>query len=122
MKKSYYAFAAILLFIIEFLIATQFKHLHFVRAYLSDFLVVILLYCVTKSLFNVPAAPLVWAVFALSLLVEFAQYFHIADHLQLTGTLRVIVGTSFSVYDIVMYALGCLVAYSVDRYLQRRFA
>lgn len=118
MKKSDYAFAAIFLFVIEFLIATQFRHLYFIRAYLSDFLVVMLLYCFVKAIFLVPAAPLAWGVFALSLAVEFGQYFHIADRLQLTGALRIIVGTSFSVYDLIMYALGCLVAYGLDRYWQ----
>ena len=65
---------------------------------------------------NVAPQPLALGIFGFACLVEFAQYFKIADILQLTGWARTIVGTSFSGYDILMYGLGCLCIYALDGY------
>ena len=53
-------------------------------------------------------------IFAFSVSVEVAQYFNIADVLQLSGGARVVVGTSFSLLDVLMYAAGCGVVYGLD--------
>ena len=109
-----YFIAALALFLVEVLIATTFKDYHFIRAYLGDFLVVILLYCLLKAFFSFENRYLAWGIFMFASLLEVAQYFHLADHLQLSGIPRVIVGTSFSFYDILMYAAGCLTIYWLD--------
>lgn len=116
-----YLLTAIALLIIEFLIATQFKDYHFIRAYFGDFLVVILLYFLFKAFYPFEAKRLAIGIFIFSIAVEIAQFFQIADRLQLTGIARIVVGTSFSVYDIAMYAAGCLAAYVLDHIWMRRW-
>ena len=111
--------AAIALFVIEVIIATKLNHYHFIRAYFGDFLVVILVYCAVKAFWNVEATRLAIGVFAFATAVELAQLFRVADALQLTGLARVVVGTSFSFHDLLMYAAGCVVVYWLDTRLSR---
>ena len=123
MTKKHYALAAIALFIVEVIIATKLNDYHFIRAYFGDFLVVILVYCAVKAFWNVEATRLAIGVFAFAVAVELAQWLRVADVLQLTGWARVVVGTSFSFHDLLMYAAGCIVVWWVDtRLFGRQFA
>lgn len=116
-------FAAITLFFIEVIIATKLNDYTFIRAYFGDFLVVILVYCTVKAFWEVEATRLAIGVFAFAMVVELAQLFRVADVLQLTGWARVVVGTSFSLHDVLMYATGCIVVWWVDtRLFGRQFA
>ncbi|HRJ53419.1 MAG TPA: DUF2809 domain-containing protein [Candidatus Thiothrix moscowensis] len=110
--------AAIILFVVEVIIATKLNHYHFIRAYFGDFLVVILVYCAVKAFWKVEATRLAIGVFVFAVAVELAQLFRVADTLQLTGWARVVVGTSFSFHDILMYAAGCLVIWWLDTRLR----
>ena len=116
MSKPNYAVLAIILFITEVIIATKLNDYHFIRHYFGDFLVVILLYFMVKAVINISARPLAINIFIFATLLEIAQYFHLADKLGLAqgGIARIVIGTSFSVSDLVMYALGCLVVYWFD--------
>lgn len=116
-----YLFISLGLLLVEFIIATQLTEIVWIRAFFGDFLVVILLYTLVKSVVDVTPKPLALGIFIFACWVEFAQYFKIADILQLTGWARTIVGTRFSGYDILMYALGCLTIYGLDRFIIPRF-
>ena len=107
---------AVALFAIEVFIATQLNGYPFIRAYFGDFLVVILLYCAIKSVWEIDAKYLAINVFIFATLLEIAQYFQIADKLQLTGWARIVVGTNFSFHDLIMYAAGCITAWWLDSY------
>jgi hypothetical protein len=106
------------IFIAEILVATTFSNVEFTRSYLGDFLVVILLYHFVKVFRDVSPSTLATAIFVFACAVEIAQYFHLADVLGLRrGSLfSIIIGTSFSWFDILAYFLGCLTAYFVDTY------
>lgn len=106
--------AAIALFVVEVIIATKLNGYHFIRAYFGDFLVVILVYCAVKAFWNVEPKRLAIGVFAFAVAVELAQLFRLADVLQLTGWARVVLGTSFSFHDLLMYAAGCVAVWWVD--------
>ena len=110
-------FAAITSFFIEVIIATKLNDYTFIRAYFGDFLVVMLVYCAVKAFWNVEATRLAIGVFAFAMVVELAQLFRVADVLQLTGWARVVVGTSFSFHDVLMYAAGCAVVWWVDMHM-----
>lgn len=116
-----YALLALMLFIVEVIIATKLNGYHFIRAYFGDFLVVILLYCLLKAVYDFDPKRLAIGIFAFSVVEEVAQYFGIADVLQLTGWARVVVGTSFSFHDVLMYAAGCIAAWWVDTRLNERY-
>jgi len=106
-----YFLLSFILFITEVLIATVLKHIFFVRAYLGDVIVVMLLYTLVKSFFIVKDdRKLIAGIFIFSFLVEWAQYFNIADKMGLSpgSIMYIMVGNSFSWVDIACYAAGCL--------------
>ncbi|WP_439480073.1 DUF2809 domain-containing protein [Chryseobacterium aquaticum] len=111
--KPKYLLLTILIFLVEVLIATVLKNNFFIRAYLGDVIVVILLYTFVKSFFTVNDTTLILGIFAFSCVVEFAQYFNIAEKLgfQLGSLMYIVIGNSFSWVDIACYAVGCLLLY-----------
>ncbi|BAP29509.1 uncharacterized protein CHSO_0472 [Chryseobacterium sp. StRB126] len=108
-----YLLVSIFIFLIEVLIATKLKDIFFVRAYLGDVIVVILLYTLVKSFFRVNSEKLILGILVFSCFVEFAQYFNIAEKLGFRpGSLMyIVIGNSFSWIDILCYAVGCLLLY-----------
>ncbi len=111
--KPKYLLLTILIFLVEVLIATVLKNIFFIRAYLGDVIVVILLYTFVKSFFTVNDTKLILGIFAFSCVVEFAQYFNIAEKLgfQPGSLMYIVIGNSFSWVDIACYAVGCLLLY-----------
>lgn len=108
-----YFLISIFIFLIEVLIATKLKDIFFVRAYLGDVIVVMLLYTLVKSFFKSNNEKLILGILIFSCLLEFAQYFNIAEKLGFRkGSLMyIVIGNSFSWIDILCYAAGCLLLY-----------
>lgn len=108
-----YFLLTVFIFLVEVLIATQLKDIFFVRAYLGDVIVVMLLYTFAKSFVKVNEQKLIAGILIFSFLVEFAQYFNIAEKLGFRpGSLMyIVIGNSFSWIDILCYAIGCLLLY-----------
>lgn len=108
-----YLLISVFIFLIEVLIATELKDIFFVRAYLGDVIVVMLLYTLIKSFFRVNNEKLILGILIFSCLVELAQYFNIAEKLGFReGSLMyIVIGNSFSWIDILCYAAGCLLLY-----------
>ena len=118
--KILYLILTISLFLVEVGIAI-FPTTHFIRNYFGDFLVVMLIYCSIKVVVDSEAKVLAIAVFVFSVMIETAQYFHLADILKIKNQiLRIIIGTSFSWADILMYFLGCVVIYLIDVFWIKR--
>src|SRR5437764_754453 len=91
-----YFLLTVILFLIEVLIAL-FVHDHFIRPFVGDILVAILIYCFIKSFFNSLVIITAIAVLLFSYLIEVLQYFNIVKILRLQNSnlARVIIGTSF---------------------------
>jgi len=110
-----YFFLAILIFAIEIYIGMYVKD-SFVRPYLGDFLVVILIYCFLKSFWK--ETPLKVALFVLifSFVVEFLQYFNIVEALGLQENklASIIIGTSFAYEDLLAYFLGIVTVLIIE--------
>lgn len=108
-----YLLISVFIFLIEVLIATELKDIFFVRAYLGDVIVVMLLYTLIKSFFRVNNEKLILGILIFSCLVELAQYFNIAEKIGFReGSLMyIVIGNSFSWIDILCYAAGCLLLY-----------
>lgn len=122
--KTQHQLIALVLLMLEILIATTFAKIGFVRSYVGDYLVVMLLYHLIQSIRPISPWPLAMGVFVFSCVVETAQYFHIVDVLGLQrGTLlRMLIGTHFSWMDLCMYLLGCATSYAIDTRLMRKRA
>ncbi|PKF75228.1 DUF2809 domain-containing protein [Chryseobacterium sp. PMSZPI] len=109
-----YFLLTLFIFLVEVLIATIWKDIFFIRAYLGDVIVVILIYTFVKSFIKVRNdQKLILGVLIFSFAVEFAQYFNIAEKLGFRqGSLMyVVIGNSFSWIDILCYTIGCLLLY-----------
>ena len=106
-SRLLYAASALALFVIEVLIALYVRDA-FIRPFGGDILVTVLLCCLLRALFvrRIPFLPLWVLLFAFA--VEFAQALGIASLIPEGWTvLRIAVGSSFSVWDLVCYAVGC---------------
>jgi hypothetical protein len=120
--KIVYRWAAIILFIIEVFIAVVIPSDSFIRHSFGDFLVVILIYCLVQSFVVVESKLLAIGVWIFSFTIEFAQYFHFVDMLGIDNKMmRIIIGTSFSVSDLLMYTLGCITVYTLDSWWLARY-
>lgn len=109
-----YFLLTLLLFSAEVLIATKLKDIFFVRAYLGDVIVVMLLYTFIKSIFIIHNNDkLIAGIFIFSCLIEFAQYFNIAERLgfQRGSLMYIVIGNSFSWVDILCYSAGCVLMF-----------
>lgn len=108
-----YFLITILIFLVEVLIATVLKDNFFIRAYLGDVIVVMLLYTFVKSFVIIDETKLILGIFVFSCLVEFAQFFNIAEKLgfQPGSLMYIVIGNSFSWIDILCYGAGCLILY-----------
>ena len=115
-NKHYFGLA-VLIFIVEVLIAV-FVRDSFVRPYLGDVLVVILIYCFVKSFILLPVFPTAISVMAFAFTIEFLQYIHIVDKLGLKkSTLaKTVIGTSFAWNDILAYVAGVVIILGVEKY------
>ena len=119
MRRRALSVAAVV-FAVEVLIATVLRHVTFVRATLGDYLVVFILYFGALGVFGpgrLPAKRLGVSVFVFSAAAECAQGLHLADALGLEpgGLAHTVLGATFSVGDLVAYALGCVTCVWVDR-------
>lgn len=117
--KLQHLLIAVFVFITEILIATTFAHTGFIRPFLGDYLVVILLYHLLKSARDIPPLKLAVGVFVFACMVETAQYFQLADLLGFPrgSIMSILIGTNFSWADILMYLLGCVTSYGLARFL-----
>lgn len=102
-----YAIPTVLLFVIELLIALYVKD-RFFRPYFGDFLIVIFLYCLIQSFFQLKPMKVALGVFAFSCLVEALQSLDFISIIGLGDSewAAILIGNSFSWYDIVAYFLG----------------
>jgi hypothetical protein len=116
--NAVYFILAVVLFGVEVLIGL-FAHDRFIRPYLGDVLVVMLLYCIVKSFLNTPIVPTALSVLVCSFIVEGLQYLNIVDKLGLKNSkiAPVLLGTSFAWADMVAYAAGILIVLMVEKLL-----
>lgn len=107
------AFASILL--TEILIAL-FVRDAFIRPYGGDILVTVLLCCFVRIFLPSGVRLLPLWIFLFAFAVEIGQYFDYASLLGFSesGFMRTLLGSSFSVLDLVCYAAGCGLFYMVE--------
>ncbi|MES2746940.1 MAG: DUF2809 domain-containing protein [Bacteroidota bacterium] len=114
-NKNYFV-VTLLLFITEVLIAL-YVHDNFVRPYLGDVIVVILIYCFVKSFVKLPVVTVAIAVLLFAFTIEFLQYINIVEKLGVSDSklARTIIGTSFAWEDVVCYVAGIIIVMAVEK-------
>jgi len=108
-KRIQYMIAFILLMLIEVFIAI-YVHDTFIRPYVGDALVVIVLYLAVRIaiLDKYKLLPL-W-IFIFAAFVEGLQYFYLVQVLGVEDNtfLRILLGSTFDLKDIACYGAGCI--------------
>lgn len=81
----------------------------FVRPYLGDVLVVILIYCLIRIFIPEGVRLLPLYIFLFAVAVELMQRWNVLELIGLAGNrfLRIALGTSYDTKDIICYACGC---------------
>lgn len=113
-RKYFLIFIIVLL--TEIMIAL-FVRDNFIRPYLGDALVIILIYCFIKAFSDFAVLPAVLLVLTFSFLIEFLQYlnFLAAIGLEQSMPVKMILGNSFSWEDIIMYLIGAAMILIVEK-------
>ncbi len=119
-NRNYFALA-FLLFMIEVLIA-MFVQDNFVRPYLGDVLVVILIYCFIKSFIDLQEFTLALGVLLSAFAIEFLQYIKIVNILGLekSNLARTVMGTSFAWLDMLAYVVGVGLVLVVEKQVLKK--
>lgn len=93
----------------------------FVRPYVGDMLVTLLLCCLCRVILPDKVRLLPVYVFVFAACVEIGQYFDLVALLGLTDNkiISIALGRTFSWMDLVCYAVGCVAAFFLDRMIQK---
>lgn len=121
MRRLIFGAVSVLLLGIEILIGL-FAH-GWVRMYLGDVLVVILIYTIVRTI--IPYKNIKWfilpsAILIFAFAVEFLQLWGFCDRFGITNELlRIIIGTGFSLIDLASYLAGiipcCISEYIISK-------
>ena len=115
-RRILYAIIFITLLCVELCIAL-FVHDDFVRPYVGDVLVTVLLCCLCRIAVpkGIPALPVY--VFLFAALVEAAQYIDVVKLLgwEDNAILSTLIGRTFSWADILCYGVGCVAFWAAEK-------
>lgn len=113
-ERLFFALLFALLLAVEIYIGTCVRDA-FVRPYLGDMLVVILIWALVRIFIPRKAVWLSGAIFVFALAVELTQLIPLVDLLGVENRLiRVLMGNSFAFGDLIAYAAGCAVTLCAD--------
>lgn len=115
-----YAFITAVIFLIEVCIALYVRDA-FIRPFLGDVLVIILLYAAFRTIFKASSLKVIVGVVSFAFVVEFLQYFHLADKLNLAdhSVGQIILGSTFDPLDLLAYFLGGIGSYFFGKWLDK---
>ena len=116
-NKKYFTLF-IVLFLVEILIA---KYAHgFIRHTFGDFLAVILVYVLIKSFLKTSANFATLLSLIISFGVEFLQLTNLQNCYPFENSklLRIVIGTSFSIGDLIAYSFGFLTIILIENNLK----
>ena len=102
----------IIIFILESFIAIFVKD-NFIRPYLGDVLVIILIYCFINIFLKIEIKLLPLYIFIFAVIIELLQYINILKLLNLDNILilKIIIGSTFDIKDIICYFVGMIILF-----------
>lgn len=115
-KRSFYLAMTVFWLAVEVVIAC-YVHDRFIRPYVGDVLVVVVVYCFVRIWVPQGVRLLPLYVFLFAAGVEVLQYFHLVELLGVGNNtfLRVVLGSVFDVKDILCYGIGCVFLEGFER-------
>ena len=120
-RRLLYLIATLILTGIEFLIAL-YVHDSFVRPYIGDVLVVIVIYSLVRVVIPDGVKLLPLYIFIFAFFVELLQYLRVVELLGLQDYrfFRVLIGSTFDWQDILCYFVGCVLSGACECLVKRR--
>ena len=117
-----YLLIAISLFVIEILIAKYVTG--WVRSYLGDVLVIMLIYSAIVAIIDLDKKVVVLLTLTLAFTIEFSQYFKLAELLGFAkgSVAYIVLGNTFSVEDLVCYVVGGVIILVIEQMFLKRTA
>ncbi len=114
-----YLCIALAVLAVEVVIALRFRDWPFVRGSLGDVLVIVLLYFLLRAITPFRTNSVAVASVAIGFLAEALQIIRLVDRLDIpkASLLGTVIGSRFSISDLLMYILGGVAALTIDRYL-----
>ena len=114
-----YFITSILLFIVEIVIAKYATG--FIRHTFGDYLAVMLVYTMIKSAFNISIEKAALLTIAISFIIEFLQLSNLQNlyPVAYSKTYKIVLGTSFSIGDLVAYFLGVVTIVLIEKYVRK---
>lgn len=118
-NRNYFALTVIL-FVIEICIAI-FVNDAFVRPFLGDVIVVWFMYYFIRLFIAIKPIYIAFFTLLFSFAVEIGQYFKLIEILGLQENkwARIVIGTSFSWWDLLCYVVGFLLLFLMDKDLRK---
>ena len=109
-KRILYAVASLFLLLIEVIIAL-YVHDDFIRPYVGDMLVVIVIYTFIRIIVPEKCKLIPLLIFIFAAGVELLQLANIVEILGVEDNkfLKILIGSVFDIKDIVCYAVGCVI-------------
>ncbi|MGD1913263.1 MAG: DUF2809 domain-containing protein [Rivularia sp. (in: cyanobacteria)] len=116
-----YLYLTLILFFIEVFIAIFIKD-SFIRPFVGDILVIILIYCFVKTFWNINSSIAALSVFIFACTIEILQYFNLVNKLglQTNKIATVILGNTFDWKDIIAYAVGAIAALFLEDMIKKK--
>jgi len=92
-------------------------HDGFVRPYVGDYLVVMLIYCAVRTFIKISPVKLAIGVLLFSYVIEVLQFFSIVDRLGLSNNklAKTVMGYGFEWIDLLAYTLGIVTVLILER-------
>lgn len=115
-KKRIMFFLLFLIFtIVEVLIAI-FVNDNFIRPYIGDMLVVVVIYCFIRMFLPERIKLLPLYIFFFAAAIEILQYINFVKllGLQKNKIFSIMLGSTFDIKDIICYAAGCILLFAVE--------
>ena len=111
-----YFLFALILFLVEVFIAL-YVHDGFIRPYVGDYLVVILIYYAVRTFIKISPVKLAIGVLLFSYVIEVLQFFNIVDRLGLSNNklAKTVIGYGFEWIDLLAYTLGVVTVLIMER-------
>ena len=118
-KSFFYAICFVVILVVEIIIGIYVRD-SFVRPYMGDALVVVLVYSFVRIFIPTGVPRLPFYVFLFACFVEVLQYFQLVETLGITNrALRIILGSTFDWKDIVCYGAGCILIFLFEQIFRR---
>lgn len=120
-RRLTYMLLFVLFLAIEVLIAL-FVRDNFIRPYVGDMLVTVVICLLLRAVMPIKARLLPLFVFILAALVEIGQYFDFVALLGLSDNrfFSVLLGRTFSLADIICYGAGCIIFFLCEEITKRK--